>query len=358
VLHAVIMAGGVGSRFWPLSRAKSPKQLLRFFDEQSMIQKTVTRLEPLIPSERVVVVTNAAQADEIRRQLPRVPPENILVEPVGRNTAPCIGLAAVHILRRDPEAVMAVLAADHLIEPADEFCRAIDFGARLALESNVLVTMGIPPTRPETGYGYIQFITQAPMREGALEAYRVKTFAEKPNPATALRFLQSGDFLWNSGMFVWRTATILSLMDEFLPEMHQGLKEIADAVGTRAYESELDRVYRTFKSVSIDYGVMEHARDVIVIRAPFTWNDVGSWEEVYQLTEKDGHANGVRGETILHDVERSLIFSPKKLVAAVGISDVIVVETEDALLVCRRDRAQDVKKIVDELTSRGHSELL
>lgn len=358
MLHAVIMAGGVGTRFWPLSRSKNPKQLLRFFDEQSMIQKTVARLESLIPPERVVVVTHALQADEIRRQLPRVPPQNVLVEPIGRNTAPCIGLAAVHIVRRDPEAVMAVLAADHLIEPSEEFCRAIDFGARMALESDVLVTMGIPPTRPETGYGYIQFITEASIRDGALTAHRVKTFAEKPNLATAQRFLQSGDFLWNSGMFIWRASTILSLMETLLPEMHQGLSEISMTVGTAEYDRELDRVYRIFKSVSIDYGVMEHANNVMVIRAPFSWNDVGSWEEVYQLTDKDAHANGVRGEAVLQDVERSLIFSPKKLVAAVGVSDIIIVETEDALLVCRRDRAQDVKKIVDALVARGHDELL
>jgi len=358
VLHAVIMAGGVGTRFWPLSRSRSPKQLLRFFDEQSMVQKTVARLDSLIPPERIVVVTNAVQEKSIRDHLPSIPSANILVEPVGKNTAPCIGLAAIHILRRDPDAVMTVLAADHLIEPAVDFCRTLDFGAKVAAEKNVLVTMGIPPTRAETGYGYVQFIDNDRIGSGDLVAHRVKTFAEKPNEETAKRFLQSGDFLWNSGMFIWRVSTILSLMEEYLPELHEGLGEIASAIGKRDYARELDRVYRGFRSISIDYGVMERAKDVYVIRAPFTWNDVGSWEEVYQLTKKDEQANAVRGDVVLHDVQRSLIFSHKKVVAAIGVTDLIIVETEDALLVCRRDQAQDVKKIVDQLVANGKDDLL
>ncbi len=358
MLHAVIMAGGVGTRFWPLSRARSPKQFLRFLEPQSMIQKTVERMQGRIPPERILVVTRADQADECRRQLPSLPSENILVEPIGRNTAPCIGLAAIHIHRRDPEAVMAVLAADHLIEPADAFMNSLTFGNHLALERRLLVTMGIPPSRPETGYGYIQYFADDKVEFAGLTASRVKTFAEKPNLATAQRFLESGDFLWNSGMFVWRVEDILTLMEEFLPETYQGLMEIATAIGTPEYDPALNRCYPLFRSISIDYGIMEKAKNVYVIRAPFQWNDVGSWEEIYLISPKDGQGNAVVGNTVLRETHHSLIYSPKKWVAAIGVENLIVVETDDALLIARRDRSQEVKHIVDELSSRDQTHLL
>lgn len=358
MIYAVIMAGGTGTRFWPRSRTTTPKQLLNIFDHETMIQKTVARVGGFAPSERVMIVTNALQQDGVRKQLPSLPLHNILIEPVGRNTAPCIGLAAIHILKNDPDGIMAVLAADHLIEPNDKFCETIRFAASVAADTGGLVTMGMIPSRPETGYGYIQFLENDKIHLNGREAYRVKTFAEKPNFATAQRFLDSGDFLWNSGMFIWKASVILELIEEFLPDLHDGLMEIRESIGTPAYDETLNRVYRSVKGISIDYGVMEKAKNVFVIKGDFTWNDVGSWEEVYQLSPKDGSGNVVTGNTIVLDSANSLVHSGNKMIATVGVQNLIIVDTGDAVLICDRSRAQDVKKIVEELQRKDLKELL
>jgi mannose-1-phosphate guanylyltransferase len=358
MIHAVIMAGGVGTRFWPRSRALQPKQFLNILGERSMLQMTVDRLNGLVDRSRILVVTNAQQAGMAAEQLPELPPGHILAEPVGRNTAPCIGLAALHIQRADPEGVMVVLAADHLIERVDRFCDQIRFAAHIATTTGACVTIGIPPGRPETGYGYIQYRPDDAIEHDGQAAFRVKTFAEKPNYETARRFLESGDFLWNSGIFVWKASTIRALIAEFMPELHEGLEEIRPSLGTAAYDDVLSRVYRSQKSVSIDYGVMEFARDVFVVRGDFVWNDVGSWEEVYQLSTKDEFGNVLVGEHVTVDAANTLVHSTEKAVALVGVRDLIVVETPDALLICHRNRAQDVKKVTDELKQRGKNELL
>jgi mannose-1-phosphate guanylyltransferase len=356
MIYAVIMAGGVGTRFWPRSRTVRPKQLLNIFGEKTMIQHTAERVQPLVAPENIYVVTNIQQAAAVGRQLPQVESRNILVEPVGRNTAPCIGLAALHILDKDPDGIMAVLAADHLIKPVDKFCDDIRFAADTAVATGACVTLGIVPTRPETGYGYIQFLDQ--FVGNGRKAYRVKTFAEKPNLETAKQFLASGDFLWNSGMFIWKAVTIINLIEEFLPELYEGLMEIKDALHKPKYDEVVARVYRSIKGISIDYGVMEKTEEVYVIKSDFEWNDVGSWEEVYQLSEKDSAGNALTGGHLLADTTNSLVYSPDKPVALVGVHDLIVVNTEDALLICRRDQAQDVKKIVDELQRQKRTELL
>lgn len=357
MIYAVIMAGGVGTRFWPRSRGVRPKQLLNIFGEKSMIQHTVERILPLVAPENIYVVTNIHQAELVGRQLPGLHLQNILIEPVGRNTAPCIGLAALHILDKDPDGIMAVLAADHLIKPVDKFSSDISFAADIAAQTGACVTLGIVPTRPETGYGYIQYLEQESLGQNR-KAFRVKTFAEKPNLETAKRFLTSGDFLWNSGMFIWKASTILKLIEEFLPELYEGLVEIRAALNGQKYDEVVNRVYRSLKGISIDYGVMEKTKEVYVIKSEFEWNDVGSWEEVYQLSKKDAAGNALTGEHVILDSTNSLIYSPGKLVAMVGLHDLIVVDTEDALLICRRDQAQDVKKIVDELHHRRKNELL
>lgn len=358
MIHAVIMAGGSGTRFWPRSRTTMPKQLLNILGERTMIQMTVDRLSELIPLERTMIVTNVHQAAEVRRQLKGLPAGNILAEPMGRNTAPCIGLAALHIIRRDPEAVMAVLAADHLIEPADAFCRTLEFAAHVASTTHSAVTLGLTPTRPETGYGYIQFRDDHPVRIEGRQAFKVKTFAEKPNYETAKRFIESGDFVWNSGMFVWKASVILGLIKEWMPELYDGLEAIRPTIGTNGYEETVERVYRTQKSISIDYGVMERATNVLMIKGDFVWNDVGSWEEVYQLSPQDVHGNAATGETIMVDTVNSLVYSSGKLVAMVGVRDLVVVDTGDALLVCHRNRVQDVKRITEELKQQGKNHLL
>jgi mannose-1-phosphate guanylyltransferase len=356
MIYAVIMAGGVGTRFWPRSRAAYPKQLLNIVGERTMIQQTADRIASLIAPENILIVTNERQAGGVRAQLPRI--KNVLIEPVGRNTAPCIGLAALHIVRQDPDGVMAVLAADHLIQPAETFCETLEFAARVATETKSCVTLGIPPTRPETGYGYIQYLENDSLTLGHRRAHRVKTFAEKPNWQTAQQFIASGDFLWNSGMFIWQASTILSLIEEFLPDLHDGLMEIQSALGTDLYDETVRRVYRRIKGISIDYGVMERTKNVYVVKGDFEWNDVGSWEEAYQLSRKDQEGNALTGHSVLLNTTNSMIFSPKKTVAVIGMDNLIVVDTDDALLICPRDRAQDVKTIVEELQRQKKNELL
>ncbi|HUI65999.1 MAG TPA: mannose-1-phosphate guanylyltransferase [Bacteroidota bacterium] len=357
---AVIMAGGVGTRFWPRSREKFPKHLLQLFGKGTMIQNTVKRLEPLVPPQDVLVVTNRLQKSQVVKQLPQLPEENIIVEPVGRNTAPCIGLAALHVHRMDPEAIMIVLPADHLIGDEKEFQRVLTLASETARESASLITIGITPSFPETGYGYIQFVGE----EGPQNPYhergvlRVKTFAEKPNQQTAERFLASGDFLWNSGMFVWRVDTILKQIEKCLPDTYGQLQKIDAAIGTSHYQQTLETAYGMIRGISIDYGVMEKAEAAYVIPGSFGWNDIGSWDEVYRVSGKDDSGNSVTGKVIQKDTKNTYIYSPDKVVATVGVEDLIIVNTEDALLICRRGRSQDVKEVSDYLKRKQMNEYL
>lgn len=358
MLFAVIMAGGSGTRFWPLSRAKHPKQLLSIVGEDTMIQQTVARINGIVDLENIFIVTNEDQAESVKEQLPDIPVKNVLVEPVGRNTAPCIGLAAVHIRRLDPNAVMLVLPADHLISPLRKFHENVRFGSKLAQETNALITFGIEPTRPETGYGYVQFVSGRKETLRKQVAYKVKTFAEKPTLKTAKRFLGSGDFLWNSGMFMWKVSTVLNHIETNLPEIFEGLCEVEKTIGDFKYVSTLDRVYHQIKGISIDYGVMEHARNVYVVRADFEWSDVGSWEAVFQISRKNREENVARGNHLGVETRNSLVFAREKLIVTVGVEDLIVVDTGDATLICRRDQAQRVKEVVDLLKKKNLEEYL
>ncbi len=349
-VYAVIMAGGVGSRFWPRSRERSPKQFLEIIGSGTMIQNTAARIAPLVPPDRIFVVTNILQYDEVRKQLPSLPPENILAEPVGRNTAPCVGLAAQWIRKMDPDGIMVVLPADHLIRNVDEFLRIVRLAVHVAEESNALLTIGIKPSHPETGFGYIQFDD---MKEGnpyySDGVYRVTTFAEKPNVETAEKFLKSGDFLWNSGMFVWKASAILKEIEVQLPELYQQLNSLVPQLGTSGYKPALERAYGVIRSISIDYGVMEKAGNAYVARGDFGWSDVGSWDEVIRLAPTDGEKNSLRGTVISRDSKGNYVDAGKKLVATIGVEDLIVVATDDAILVCKKGRSQDVKEIVDYL---------
>ncbi len=354
---AVIMAGGSGTRFWPRSRERMPKQLLSLVNERSMLQNTIDRLGDLVTPEQVLVVSTATQAEAIRQQLSNIPEENIIVEPKGKNTAPCIGLAALYARRRDPDSVMVVLPADHLIEGEEQFRQVLRTGERLARETEALVTIGIKPTYPSTGYGYIQF-GELIENQNEVEAYRVKTFAEKPTLEVAKRFLSSGDFLWNSGIFIWKTATILHHIEELLPELYNGLMEIDKALGTPEEAEVVNRVYCQIRSVSIDYGVMEHAKNVIVLKATFSWNDLGTWEEVYKISPKDENGNAITGLVVHKDTKGSLIDSPHRLIATLGVENLVVVDSGDAILICHRDRAQEVRDIVEILRRKGLKEYL
>lgn len=357
---AVIMAGGVGTRFWPRSREKSPKQLLEILGKGTMIQNTVKRLEGFIDPRDIYIVTNKVQKGLVMKQLPQIKEKNIIVEPVGRNTAPCIGLAALHVRRVDPKAVMLVLPADHLISEAAEFQRIIELASATARDAGSLLTIGITPTHPETGYGYIQMFNEAGPNNPFFDrgVFRVKTFAEKPNINAAERFLKSGDFLWNSGMFVWRADVILDKIERCLPDLHLELMKIDGAIETPGYQQTLDMVYGLIRGISIDYGVMEKAEEVFVIPGEIGWNDIGSWDEVYRMSGKDENGNSITGKVIQKDTNNTLIYSNSRVVATIGVDDMIIVDTDDALLICRKGRSQEVKDVADYLKRKQMNEYL
>lgn len=353
-LYAVIMAGGVGSRFWPRSKERKPKQLIRIFGDNTMIQDTVKRMEGLVEPKNIFVITNKVQKSRVIEQLPQLPEENIVDEPFGKNTAACIGLASILIKAKNNDAVIVTLPSDHLIKDDEEFRKCLKNAADFAYNSKGLVTIGITPTRPETGYGYIQFDE----KEVSNNVYKVLTFAEKPNLETARRFIESGDFLWNAGIFMWRVDSILEEIKNFLPDLHEGLLEIESAIGTTDFEKQLVSVYGQLKSVSIDYGVMEKAQNVFLTKADFYWNDVGSWEAVYEVAEKDEEGNALVGDVYTEKTFGSYVFSPKKFVATIGVENLIIIDTHEALLVCNRDNAQEVRQIVEYLKMNKRSELI
>lgn len=357
-VFAVLMAGGVGTRFWPRSRSKTPKQVLQIVDSQSMIQATYQRLRGLVKPGQVLIVTNVEHHNIIKEQLPEVQDESFILEPMGKNTAPCIGLAAVHVLNADPTGIMAVLPADHLITNVEEFQRVIRLAAQFVAEHDGLVTLGIEPTGPATGYGYIQRGDKVSEIDGHF-VYRVKTFAEKPNYETAVRFLKSGDFYWNSGMFIWKASTILKEIEENLPEIYEGLMEIKASLGKPNYAERVQDVYRRIRGISIDFGVMQSATDVYVIPTDMGWSDVGSWEAVYQIAKKDKNKNaGGCKELVSLDSSENYVYSPEKLVALVGVKNLVIVDTGDALLICRKNRSEEVKDLVELLKKKGLEEYL
>jgi mannose-1-phosphate guanylyltransferase len=351
------MAGGKGSRFWPRSRAALPKQLLDIVSDRTLIQQTVERITGLVPAGRILIVTGREQAGAIYQQRPEIPRENILIEPVGRNTAPCICLAALWVEKKEPGATMAVLPADHYIGIPQAFCRSLESAREAAGQLDALVTIGIAPRSPETGYGYIQCGKETGTYKGQA-AYQVQQFHEKPSLEKAREFLAQGNFLWNSGMFIWRAATILAEIKTCLPEMYGTLAEVAPHLGTAQAQQAIDAAYQKIEGISIDYGVMEKSSRVAILKGDFGWSDVGSWSAIYDISEKDAQGNVMHGDVVAVDARGSLVYSPKKLTAIVGLDNVVIVETEDALLVCAKDKSQDVKKVVDELERQGKKKYL
>lgn len=347
--YAVIMAGGIGSRFWPRSRQAHPKQFLNVFGDLTLIQNTVARLQGLIPPERCYVVTHERYVDETSDQLPAIPRENVLAEPVSRNTAPCIEYAALKLIAEDPDATMIVLPADHVVRNVRRFQEVLRTARNKAQEPGTLVTIGIDPTHPETGYGYVQFEAQTENGPDEPRAHPVRTFAEKPDLATAERFLDSGDFLWNSGMFVWRADTILQQIEFHLPQVHEAFEPVRAVVNAPGEGTAVEEAYSKSPHISIDYGVMERAEKVFVVPGSFGWSDIGDWRTVYELSDKDEHGNALQGNVIVHDSSRCLVQADRRLVVLVGVHDGVVVDTEDALLVCNRESAQQVKNVVDYL---------
>ncbi|MBN2254846.1 MAG: mannose-1-phosphate guanylyltransferase [Deltaproteobacteria bacterium] len=344
-MYAIIMAGGRGTRFWPLSRDRMPKHLLAITGKETIIQQTIERIRPLIPERDVYIITNKDHYDEIRRQCPDVPKENIIAEPMGRNTAPCIGLAATYIKRRSGDGVMAVLPADHLITDERRFLETLAVGDKMARRGPHLITIGIGPTAPETGYGYIEEGEPLTSIDGHT-IYRVASFREKPDRATAEAFIRSGSFYWNSGTFVWKASTIMEAIGRFLPDLYDGLETIGQAIGTSDENDVIRRVYESIDAVSIDYGIMEKWEGPLLIKGRFGWNDIGSWDALYDVFPKDQAGNAVSGRAVTVKSHDSVVYSPNKLVAMVGVDNLVVVETDDALLICDRNACQDVKEIV------------
>lgn len=355
-VHAVIMAGGIGSRFWPLSRANLPKQFLPLLGERSMLEVTVDRLRPLVPAERTWVVTGTLHAKRCRRLLPGLPKHNVIAEPMGRNTAACLGLAARQVLAVDPEAVLLVLPADHFIGEAGRFLATLRRAAA-ACKGNELVTIGIHPTGPETGYGYI-----AVGGEQADGLHRVERFTEKPDHDTALRFLESGNHLWNSGMFAFRADALWAALERWLPDTAAALAGLPAVLkGSRGREA-LQAVYEGLRSVSVDVAVFEPASRepgrVLVLPGDFPWSDVGTWREIQRMSVQDARGNAVRGNALLIDSDNCLVHAGERVVALVGMQDTIVVDTPDALLVCQAGHHQDVRQVIDLLKESGQHELL
>ncbi len=344
------MAGGVGSRFWPASRRAHPKQFLRVFGEQTLIQQTVSRLDGLVPPDRCYVVTNEAYVDQTREQLPQIPPQNVLAEPMSRNTAPCINYAAVTLQRLDPDAVMVVLPADHVIRDEEQFRDVLAVAISAADEPGALVTIGINPTHPATGYGYIQFDGSRDELGDHDRAFPVKTFAEKPDLETAERFLDSGDFLWNSGMFVWRADTVLENLQRFVPRTFDAFKPLGELPPDADTRDAVQRAFETSPSISIDYAIMERAESVYVVPSSFGWSDIGDWRAVYDLADKDEMGNALTGEVVVQNSSRCLVRSAEgRIVVLVGIHDTLVIQTDDATLICKREHSQQVKTVVEYL---------
>ena len=343
---ALIMAGGRGERFWPRSRKDMPKQFLSLTDDgRSMIQLTVDRIAPLVEMEDIFIATNRDYAGLVRSQLPELPERNILCEPVGKNTAPCIGLGAVHMEKRYGDAVMMVLPSDHLIKYTSLFVSTLSDACRLAEHGKDLVTVGIAPDCPETGYGYVRFRPD----EVQGRAFAVEKFVEKPDLETAKAYLDSEQYLWNSGMFVWKVSTILEQLREHLPETYEGLRRIGAAIGTDQEEQALEREFRQFKSESIDYGVMEKAKDIYILSGAFGWDDVGSWLALGRIKRSDEFGNVVSGNVVTVDTKGTIVQGGDKLIAAVGLEDMIVVDSGDALLICEQGHAGDIKKVLENL---------
>ena len=353
--YAVIMAGGVGSRFWPLSRSARPKQFLDILDRgRSLIQMTADRLAPRIPLERTYIVTNARYRDDILAQLPGIPADQVLCEPFMRNTAPCLAYAAHRIEARDPEANMVVAPADHLIEDEVGFLDVLEVALEQAAGSNQLLTLGITPTRLDTGYGYIQFEDLPGAADDRMRL--VKTFTEKPHLELAESFIASGDFCWNAGIFVWSVQTILDRFEAQMPDLHALFEEHKADLGTEREPDAIVAIYGAAENISIDYGIMEKAPNVGVVLGEYGWSDLGTWGSLYDKLDKSGEGHAVTGATLLEEDSKGLMVAAEgqKLVVTKGLEDFIVVDTPDALLICPRSDEQWVKQMVARLkTEQG-----
>ncbi|MDP6338732.1 MAG: sugar phosphate nucleotidyltransferase [Candidatus Marinimicrobia bacterium] len=347
------MAGGRGTRFWPSSRKENPKQLLKIVGNEPMLQMTVDRLKKMKNMEDIFIVAGPDLAPKIRKMIKGVKPKNIIIEPSGKSTAPAIGLAALHIKKLREDAVIGVFPADHIIVGAQKFAKAVRSAIQLANKNGSLVTIGIEPTYASTGYGYIQYDHNSP--EDHLNGFKVKTFAEKPHPALAERFLESGDFLWNGGMFVWKIDTFFDKIAKHMPDLSDQLGKIEKRI---AKKQDFTRLWNNIETESIDYGLMEKSSEIYVVKAEFEWNDIGSWESVYDVSPKSKGKNVIRGEGVVLEGQNNLIQSNGHFTAVIGADNLVVVNTEDATLVVPRAKVEDVKALVNYLEKKKRNDLL
>ncbi len=347
-MYVAILAGGSGTRLWPLSRSKRPKQLLSLITDRSLIQDTVDRIEPLVPPEQIFIVTEQSHADDIKLQLPALPARNFVIEPVRRGTAPALALATLAIESVAPDTVMASLHSDAVIGNPEELVRALRLAENVAASSDYLVTLGVRPTSPATGYGYVEM---AGPLEGRQEGtvHRAARFVEKPDAVRAQQYLESGRYFWNSGIFVWRVSVIMRLFQELMPGLHRQLMEIKPYLGTPDEARVIAEVYPRMEKETIDYGIMEPAPKVAVVPTDLAWNDVGSWKELMEVRTPNQGTNLVRGTHLGLDTERTLVFAADKPVVTIGLRDMVIVDAGDVLLVSTRDKVQEVKKIVEQL---------
>lgn len=349
---ALIMAGGKGERFWPKSRQNLPKQFLSFADNgRSMIQLTVDRILPLVEFEDIFVVTNENYKKVVKIQLPELPERNIICEPISRNTAPCIGLGAIHVLRKYKDAIMLVLPSDHMISQNQLYIRTLEDAAEVAIEKNNIVTIGITPTYAETGYGYIKYLPY--IING--KCFKVDSFVEKPSIEKANDYVSSGEYLWNSGQFIWKVSTIMQKISEYLPDLYSGLQRINNAIGTDYEKKVLESEFFAFKPESIDYGIMEKTTSIYTIAGSFGWDDVGSWLAISRINQKDRNDNIISGNVIEIDTKNSIIQGGKRLISLIGVENMVVVDSDDVVLICQKNHVNDIKKIIIKLKSENLS---
>jgi mannose-1-phosphate guanylyltransferase len=353
------MAGGSGTRFWPKSRRNRPKQLLRLHGDATMIQQTLSRISPLIPPERTWVITGADQAEATRAQLPGLPAEQVVGEPCPRDTAACVGLASALVAARDADATTIVLPADHVIEPIDAFLASVRAASTIVDEDpTALVTFGITPDRPETGYGYIERAELVGRPEG-IASYRVERFREKPDRATAEQFLSTGRFVWNAGIFIWRARAVLDALARHRPALAEAIDRVSSALGTPGFAEALGREYPSMEKVPIDKAVMEHAENVRVLEVPYVWNDVGDWRALTALVPPDDRGNSTQGPVLAVESSNCIVVADEgKLIATLGVDDLVVVQSGGATLVARRDQLDRLKAMVEGLGAAGFGELL
>lgn len=351
------MAGGSGTRFWPRSKAVKPKQYLNLFGDDSLLQSTIKRFSTFTPVNNIYIVSGKSQSAVLEQQTTMLPPKNLIYEPVGKNTLPCIGLAAMFAEKENPDGIMVVTPSDHLIENDKLLEEAVMAAVKIADERDGIVTIGINPTYPATGYGYVKTEKDITGTE-KIKQFKVEKFVEKPSETIAAEYLKQGGYYWNSGLFVFKISVFLEAVQQFAPALYTDLRKIQAEFGNPTFEETLDRIYRAVESISVDYGIMEHARNIYLVEGNFVWNDLGSWESVYLTSEKDENGNAGSGESIIIDSKNSFIYSETGLIALVGLDDVIVVQDGNTTLVCKRDKAEEIKKVVDQLKAGNKNQYL